>query len=185
MAAVVLGVLGLTSAFLFAYGANVLYLSLRAARATPPPTHPPIPDPPPHVLVQLPVYNERYVATRVLDAAASLDWPRPRLTIQVLDDSDDETTELIAAAVARWRAHGVDVRHVRRHGREGYKAGALAHGLMLSRAPFVAVFDADFVPPATSSGAPSRPSRRPGSGSSRPGGATSTGPTPCSPGCRR
>ncbi len=147
MAAVVLGVLGLTSAFLFAYGANVLYLSLRAARATPPPTHPPIPDPPPHVLVQLPVYNERYVATRVLDAAASLDWPRPRLTIQVLDDSDDETTELIAAAVARWRAHGVDVRHVRRHGREGYKAGALAHGLMLSRAPFVAVFDADFVPP--------------------------------------
>jgi hypothetical protein len=147
MAAVVLGLLGLTSAFLFAYGANVLYLSLRAARATPPPTHPPISDPPPHVLVQLPVYNERYVATRVLDAACSLDWPRRRLTVQVLDDSDDETTELIATAAARWRARGIDVRHVRRHGREGYKAGALAHGLTLSRAPFVAVFDADFVPP--------------------------------------
>lgn len=147
MTALVLGVLALTSAFLFAYGANLLYLSARSLWAPPPAPPSTLPSPLPGVLVQLPVYDERYVATRAIDAAARLDWPRDRLTIQVLDDSDDETVDLVAAASAGWRARGVDVRHVRRSGREGFKAGALAQGLTLSTAPFVAVFDADFVPP--------------------------------------
>ena len=101
----------------------------------------------PVVTVQLPVYNERYVAERLVDAAAGLDAPPGRLEIQVLDDSTDETVDIVAAAVAHERARGVDIRHVRRGGRAGYKAGALAHGLERARGDFVAIFDADFEPP--------------------------------------
>src|SRR5207248_10549988 len=74
------------------------------------------------------------------------DWPRARLEVQVLDDSDDDTPAIAADAAAAWRSAGVDITHVRRTSRAGYKAGALAHGLTLSNAAFVAVFDADFVP---------------------------------------
>ncbi|MBK7369042.1 MAG: glycosyltransferase [Candidatus Eisenbacteria bacterium] len=83
----------------------------------------------------------------MIEAAAALDWPADRLEIQVLDDSSDETVTIAAATVARLRARGVDVTHVRRGGREGFKAGALAHGLAFARGSLVAVFDADFVPP--------------------------------------
>ena len=100
----------------------------------------------PPVVVQLPIYEERYVAERLIDAVARLDYPRDRLNIQVLDDSDDETVAIAAAAVERARAAGVAIEHVRRGTREGYKAGALAAGLQRSSAPFVAIFDADFVP---------------------------------------
>ncbi len=101
----------------------------------------------PVVTVQLPVYDEAAVVERAVDAACRLDWPRDRLEIQVLDDSDDETTRLAARRVARWRARGVDVRHLRRGSREGYKAGALAHGVERARGDFFLVLDADFVPP--------------------------------------
>lgn len=101
----------------------------------------------PRVLVQLPVFNEKEVIERALAAAAALDWPADRLRIQVLDDSTDETVSRIAHAVARLRASGVDVMHVRRHVRLGFKAGALAHGMELDDSPFIAIFDADFVPP--------------------------------------
>lgn len=106
------------------------------------------------VLVQLPVYNERHVVERVLAAAGRLDWPRDALRIQLLDDSTDDTSQIGADAVARLRAAGVDAVHVRRGSREGYKAGALEHGLALDArhprgpASFVAIFDADFVPPS-------------------------------------
>jgi cellulose synthase/poly-beta-1,6-N-acetylglucosamine synthase-like glycosyltransferase len=100
----------------------------------------------PRVLVQVPVYNEPLVVDRVLAAAAALDWPRDRLTIQLLDDSTDITSDIAVHAVARLRRDGVDVVHVRRTDRSGFKAGALAEGLALSDAPFVAVFDADFTP---------------------------------------
>lgn len=102
----------------------------------------------PGVVVQLPLYNEAEVAERLLDASAQLQWPHDKLVVQLLDDSDDHTTDRLAPRVAHWRAQGVQVEHVRREVREGYKAGALAHGLDLTTAPFVAVFDADFVPPA-------------------------------------
>ncbi|MFZ5778958.1 MAG: glycosyltransferase [Pseudomonadota bacterium] len=100
----------------------------------------------PRVLVQIPVYNEPLVVERVLGAAAALDWPRDRLTIQLLDDSTDLTTDIAVHAVARLRRDGIDVDHVRRSDRGGFKAGALAAGLARCDAPFVAVFDADFVP---------------------------------------
>lgn len=94
------------------------------------------------------MYNERYVAARLIDAAAALDWPRDRFQIQILDDSTDDTRSVVDAAASRARAAGVDVEVVRRADRVGYKAGALAHGLATATGEFVAVFDADFVPPA-------------------------------------
>ena len=116
-----------------------------------PPSDPvalPLPAELPHVLVQIPVYNEPLVVERALVAAAALDWPRDRLTIQLLDDSTDITPDIAVHAVARLRRDGVDVAHLRRADRSGFKAGALAAGLALSDAPYVAVFDADFVPPS-------------------------------------
>jgi cellulose synthase/poly-beta-1,6-N-acetylglucosamine synthase-like glycosyltransferase len=107
---------------------------------------PPLPAELPRVLVQVPVYNEPLVVDRVLAAAAALDWPRDRLTIQLLDDSTDITSDIAVHAVARLRRDGVDVVHVRRTDRSGFKAGALAEGLALCDAPYVAVFDADFTP---------------------------------------
>jgi cellulose synthase/poly-beta-1,6-N-acetylglucosamine synthase-like glycosyltransferase len=101
----------------------------------------------PRVLVQIPVYNEPLVVERALESAGGLDWPRDRLTIQLLDDSTDLTSDIAVHAVARLRKQGIDAEHVRRTDRSGFKAGALAAGLALSDAPFVAVFDADFVAP--------------------------------------
>ncbi len=102
----------------------------------------------PVVTVQLPVYNERYVATRLIDAVCCFDYPRDRLEIQVLDDSTDDTRERIAEAVETYRARGFDISHLHRDDRIGYKAGALAAGCQTARGDLIAVFDADFVPPA-------------------------------------
>lgn len=101
----------------------------------------------PPVTVQLPVYNEAAVVERLIDAACQLDYPRDRLDIQLLDDSDDETSDLAARRVRAWRLAGVHVTHVRRRTRSGFKAGALAHGLGTARGDFLLVLDADFVPP--------------------------------------
>ncbi|MFP3949234.1 MAG: glycosyltransferase, partial [Longimicrobiales bacterium] len=100
----------------------------------------------PRVTVQLPVYNERSVVERLVDAACSLEYPRDKLEVQLLDDSTDDTFRLGARAVSRWQRKGVRVRHLRRGSREGYKAGALAHGLERAEGAFVLVLDADFVP---------------------------------------
>jgi cellulose synthase/poly-beta-1,6-N-acetylglucosamine synthase-like glycosyltransferase len=102
----------------------------------------------PKVLVQLPLYNERHVAERIVRAATRLDWPRDRLTIQVLDDSDDETSIILDRLATRLRNDGHVIDIVRRANRTGYKAGALAFGLARADAEFVAIFDADFVPPS-------------------------------------
>lgn len=101
----------------------------------------------PIVTVQLPVFNERNVVERLIDAACQLRWPTDRLEVQVLDDSTDETTALAEAACARWRARGVDVKVIRRSDRTGYKAGALQRGMACARGSLLAVFDADFIPP--------------------------------------
>ncbi len=100
----------------------------------------------PTVVVQLPIYNERFVVERLIEAVAALDYPRKSLTIQVLDDSTDDTSEVIAARVTILRECGLDINHVRRGSREGYKAGALAYGLSLVDSEFVMVLDADFIP---------------------------------------
>ncbi len=101
----------------------------------------------PAVTVQLPLYNERFVAERLLDAAARLDWPAEGLEIQVLDDSNDDTCHLVDERAAWWQQKGVAISVVRRTSRNGYKAGALANGLATAHGEFIAVFDADFIPP--------------------------------------
>jgi cellulose synthase/poly-beta-1,6-N-acetylglucosamine synthase-like glycosyltransferase len=98
--------------------------------------------------VQLPVYNERHVVERLIDAVCRLDYPSEMLEVQVLDDSDDDTTEIARRCVARHAARGVRVEHLRRNERTGYKAGALAFGMARAQGEFVLVLDADFVPPA-------------------------------------
>lgn len=144
---IVIAILGVTSALLFAFGVNLLYLIIRSTRLGPQPNGSRVLDREPLVCVQVPIYNERYVAERVLDAVCTLDWPASRLEVQVLDDSDDDTTSIITRSAARWRCNGIPVSHVRRGTRTGFKAGALAFGLTLTDAPFIAIFDADFVPP--------------------------------------
>lgn len=100
----------------------------------------------PMVTVQLPIYNELYVIERLIDAVAQLDWPIDKLEIQVLDDSNDETVELVTAKVNEWKAKGLDIQHVRREDRKGFKAGALQYGTGIAKGEFLAIFDADFVP---------------------------------------
>ncbi|MGA2158013.1 MAG: cellulose synthase family protein [Dehalococcoidia bacterium] len=101
----------------------------------------------PLVTVQLPVFNELYVVERLIDAVSVFDYPADRLEIQVLDDSTDETYDLAEAKCQALRARGLDISHVRRSDRTGFKAGALAHGLSLAKGEFIAIFDADFLPP--------------------------------------
>ncbi|RME82293.1 MAG: glycosyltransferase [Caldilineae bacterium] len=105
------------------------------------------PDEWPTVTVQLPIYNEPRVAERVVTAVANLDYPADRLQIQVLDDSTDHTTAILARHIAHLRRErGLDISHHRRGERSGYKAGALASALPYARGEFIAIFDADFVP---------------------------------------
>ena len=101
----------------------------------------------PFVTLQLPIYNERYVVDRLVDAVSGLDYPRDRFEVQLLDDSTDDTVHVATRAVARARSRGVDIHHVRRTDRSGFKAGALAAGLERARGDLIAIFDADFVPP--------------------------------------
>ncbi|MFN8394536.1 MAG: glycosyltransferase [Bacteroidia bacterium] len=102
----------------------------------------------PMVTVQLPIYNELYVVDRLIDCVAEFDYPKDRLQIQVLDDSTDETQEFAAKKVAEWKAKGLNIEHVHRTNRQGFKAGALAEGLLTATGEFVAIFDADFLPHA-------------------------------------
>ena len=101
----------------------------------------------PHILVQIPAFNEGKIAADALFTAATLDWPKDKLHIQLLDDSTDETSELAEAATQQLRAQGFDVLHVRRDDRDGYKAGALAHGMTKNDAPIIALLDIDFRAP--------------------------------------
>src|SRR4029077_7086844 len=101
----------------------------------------------PRVTVQLPIYNERYVIERLVDVVAQFDYPRELLDIQVLDDSTDETQEVARNCVERYQGLGLPIAYIHRDNREGYKAGALQEGLKCARGEFVAIFDADFIPP--------------------------------------
>jgi cellulose synthase/poly-beta-1,6-N-acetylglucosamine synthase-like glycosyltransferase len=101
----------------------------------------------PRVTVQLPIFNEQYVVDRLLDAVCKLDYPREKLDIQLLDDSTDETIEVARALVERYAALGHPVGYLHRDNRKGFKAGALEEGLKTANGEFVAIFDADFVPP--------------------------------------
>jgi len=105
------------------------------------------PETAPFVTVQLPMYNEYYVAERVIERVAQLDYPKDKFEIQVLDDSTDETVDVIAKKVEEVRAkYGVDIKHIHRTNRVGYKAGALDDALPESKGEFIAIFDVDFLP---------------------------------------
>ncbi len=97
----------------------------------------------PHVTVQLPVYNEKYVVIRLIKAIAELDYPKDKLEIQLLDDSTDETSEIIRNEI---KGIDLDIQHIQRVDRKGFKAGALQAGLEVAKGEFIAIFDADFVP---------------------------------------
>src|SRR5436190_20373045 len=122
----------------------LVYLYMRNRDKEPSPV--PLAGPLPVVTVQLPLYNEVYVADRLIEAVCRLEYPRDRLEIQVLDDSVDETRSIAELAVRRFQAQGVDIKYYHRADRTGFKAGALEAGLRAARGEFVAIFDADFIP---------------------------------------
>jgi cellulose synthase/poly-beta-1,6-N-acetylglucosamine synthase-like glycosyltransferase len=130
------------------FGAHRLALTALSLRASQEPFSPQPLDPEdaPSLLLQLPVYNEANVVERLLEATRALRYPRDRLTVQVLDDSNDETSDLVAATLPSLVAAGVFVQHVRRPERAGFKAGALAYGMAQVDSELIAIFDADFVP---------------------------------------
>tara|TARA_R110002072_G_scaffold145129_7_gene291369 strand:- start:1736 stop:3226 length:1491 start_codon:yes stop_codon:yes gene_type:complete len=100
----------------------------------------------PFVTIQLPVYNEMYVMERLLENIVKLDYPREKLEIQVLDDSTDESLATTATQIAKLQKTGIDIQHIQRSNRQGFKAGALKEGLKIAKGEFIAIFDADFLP---------------------------------------
>ncbi|MFC7445091.1 MULTISPECIES: cellulose synthase family protein [Mesoflavibacter] len=104
------------------------------------------PEEVPYVTIQLPVFNELYVMDRLLDNIALIDYPKDKLEIQVLDDSTDETVITTKAHVDKLAATGLDIKHITRTNRQGFKAGALKEGLEIAKGEFIAIFDADFLP---------------------------------------
>ena len=134
------------------YGLHRFHLVRLQRRLRRDPVAPPTPSSPfsrnPHVAIQLPLFNEPNVVARVIEAASRIEYDGP-LTIQVLDDSTDQTSAIAAEIVEKLRLSGVLIDHIRRSSREGFKAGALAAGMKLTDAELFAVFDADFVPPPT------------------------------------
>lgn len=139
-------VYGLCAIGLAVYSLHSAWLVWQSRRCAAPLT--PAPPPAwPRVTIQLPVYNERHVVERLIDACAQQAYPRHLLQIQVLDDSEDDTAVLINRRCAWWRSQGCQVEVVRRRHRAGFKAGALAYALPAATGEFIAIFDADFQPP--------------------------------------
>jgi cellulose synthase/poly-beta-1,6-N-acetylglucosamine synthase-like glycosyltransferase len=134
---------------LAAYGTHryaLVYRFFKNRKNIAPP--PPEIDKWPKVTVQLPIYNERYVIERLIEAVAQFDYPRELVEIQVLDDSTDKTQEVASSCVQRHRDLGLPITYIHRANREGFKAGALQNGLQSATGELVAIFDADFIPPA-------------------------------------
>jgi cellulose synthase/poly-beta-1,6-N-acetylglucosamine synthase-like glycosyltransferase len=134
--------------YIFLFSLSQLHLTwifLRNKR-----NHPPSPDEnvafEPSITIQLPIYNEKYVVERLIDAITALDYPKNKLEIQVLDDSTDETSQIILKKLESIRPLGLNVKFIHREDRQGYKAGALQHGFKLATGEFIAIFDADFLP---------------------------------------
>ncbi len=140
------GIYSVISSVMFAYGVNFYYLVYRSTRngkRPPEIAHKDLPK----VTVQLPVYNEKYVAKRLIDAVCQIEYPPSKLEVQVLDDSTDDTVEICKETVQQFREKGMNVVYIHRDERAGFKAGALQEGLSTANGEFVAIFDADFIPP--------------------------------------
>ena len=101
----------------------------------------------PTVTIQLPIYNEKYVAARLVNAVCAMDYPKEKMCIQILDDSDDDTYDILENLVIDYQKKGFDISHICRANRKGYKAGALRSAMKFVKGNFVAIFDADFIPP--------------------------------------
>ncbi len=140
------GIYSVISSVMFVYGANFYYLTFRSTRNGNRPTPIHYQDLP-RVTVQLPVYNERYVAKRLIETVCRLEYPCSKLEVQVLDDSSDDTVEICKETVQQHREKGLNLAYIHRDKRTGFKAGALQEGLQSASGEFVAIFDADFVPP--------------------------------------
>lgn len=143
--AVYFGILGLLSVY-GVYRYRLVYLFLRYKNHRPQPKSTFAPGRLPRITVQLPLFNEMYVAERLIDAVVNLDYPQELLEIQVLDDSTDDTRQIASAAVRKYFERGFDIVYHHRTDRVGFKAGALEAGLKKSSGEFVLIFDADFVP---------------------------------------
>lgn len=137
---VVLGLLALYGT----HRAGLVYLYWRSRRRRP--VEPGTWDTLPVVTIQLPMFNEKFVAERLIDTVCGIDYPRERLEIQVLDDSTDETCRIARRTVEAQKRRGVDIKYIHRVDRTGFKAGALEAGMKACRGEFVLIFDADFVP---------------------------------------
>lgn len=136
--------LSLLYLFLFSLGQlHLTHIYLRRKENT---TVPLSGDFEPVVTIQLPVYNEKYVVDRLIDAVTRIDYPRGKLEIQILDDSTDETSGIIYQKVEWLEKYGLDIKHVHRENRAGYKAGALEEGLRSAKGEFIVIFDSDFIP---------------------------------------
>lgn len=141
---VVLYTISLLFIFLFSLGQlNLVWFYLRSKKK--PATQIKATEEFPLVTIQLPVYNERYVAERLIRCIADLDYPKDRFEIQVLDDSTDDTVEIIKKTIQSVNSD-LDIQHIRRSSRDGFKAGALKYGTALAKGEFIAIFDADFMP---------------------------------------
>lgn len=140
----ILYVLSLFYLFLFSLGQlHLTYIYVRRK------TEPPVPESTgflPAVTIQLPVYNEKYVVERLLDAVVRIDYPPEKIEFQILDDSTDETSGIIYQRLEFLKKFGLDIKHIRRDHRQGFKAGALQEGLQSARGEFIAIFDSDFIP---------------------------------------
>ncbi len=135
----------LSAIIITAYTVNFYYLAFLSR--TRKESHPTIDWGTPTITIQLPIYNEKYVAKRLVDAVCHMDYPKNKMKIMVCDDSDDDTVELLRGVVDGYKKEGYQIEHVRRGTRKGYKAGALKHAMKTTDTELVAIFDADFIPP--------------------------------------
>ena len=141
----VLDIFLITAALITMYTCNFYYLTFLASRNKS--SHSTVELNAPSITIQLPIYNEKYVAARLVDAVCAMDYPKEKMRIMVLDDSDDDTVTLMQKTVNHYQKQGFNIEHVRRGVRTGYKAGALKHAMKSTDTDFVAIFDADFIPP--------------------------------------
>ncbi|MCF8305807.1 MAG: glycosyltransferase family 2 protein [Ignavibacteriales bacterium] len=140
-------IVSLTVLFVFgSHGFIMIYYHRKYLKNEPKPLESFVPEK--KVTIQLPLFNELYVSDRLIDAVCEIDYPKELLEIQVLDDSTDETVQVVAKKVKEKQDLGFDIVHFRRENRQGYKAGALKEGLKTAKGEYIAIFDADFVPKA-------------------------------------
>ena len=149
LALIVLVIYTLCLLFIFFYSlvqAKLAFLYIKTNKVRQETEQPKLPEEIPFVTIQLPIFNELYVVERLIDQFVDLDYPKDKFEIQVLDDSTDETVDIIARKVTEVKEQGIDIKQIRRKERVGYKAGALEYGLNIAKGEFIAIFDADFLP---------------------------------------